>query len=57
MSLQRIAEHNNDEMTFLKWNGGEGKKKCSKGINANGIPYDSCSYIQKAMNYYKQITK
>lgn len=39
----------------LKWNAGELATRCSHGVNKYGVKYDSCSYVQKVMNYYKQL--
>jgi len=43
------------ERLFLQHNAGGNATKCSSGINKNGTPYNSCAYVQKAMNYYKQL--
>ena len=56
MSIQRIANKSQSEAdVFLKWNAGEGATKCRKSINSRGTSYDSCSYVQKAMNYYNKL--
>lgn len=39
---------------FKKWNSGN-TGPCSKGINKNGTPYDSCAYINEAMRYYSKL--
>jgi hypothetical protein len=55
VKMEELSKKYKPEQIFLKWNAGEGATKCSRGINKNGTPYDSCSYVQKAMNYYKQL--
>lgn len=57
VTLQRISLRAiTPERTFLKWNGGEGREACSKGYNKNGNWFNSCEYMEKAMEYYRQIT-
>lgn len=56
VTLERISRNRTPEQSFLSWNAGEGAKKCSSGWNKNKVFYDSCSYIQKAMGYYKELT-
>lgn len=36
---------------LLIWNAGIGTKKCSKGVNAHGVEYDSCSYVENGLSY------
>ncbi len=41
----------------LMWNAGPKAKKCSKGVNSHGVPYNSCTYIKKVLiSYQKQLT-
>jgi len=56
MSVQRMMKRYSPEQIFLKWNAGEGATRCRKDVNSNGTPYDSCSYVHKAMKNYKQLT-
>lgn len=42
------------QQVFLKWNAG-GAKKCSRGITKAGIPFDSCAYVKRSMDYYKTL--
>ena len=55
VKMEELSKKYKPEQIFLKWNAGEGSIKCSSGINKNGTPYDSCSYIKKAINYYNQL--
>ncbi len=57
LSLQRISNINFPSHTFLKWNAGERATRCSKGVNPQGVPYDSCEYVEKAMDHYKKLIK
>ena len=57
VKMEELSKKYTPEQIFLKWNAGEGATKCRKSINRNGTPYDSCSYVAKAMNYYKQLIK
>lgn len=34
---------------LLSWNGGEGAKKCSSGVNKFKVKYDSCAYVTKGL--------
>lgn len=43
----------NASQVALKWNAG-GAKQCSKGINSKGVAFDSCRYVQLAMNHYNK---
>jgi hypothetical protein len=45
------------ERLMLQHNAGGNAAKCSSGINKNGTPYDSCAYVAKAMDNYKQLIK
>lgn len=40
------------EGIFRKWNQGSGSE-CRRGVNAQGVQFDSCKYVQLAMNHYK----
>jgi len=39
---------------FKVWNSGN-TRPCSKGINKNGTPYDSCKYVREAMELYTKL--
>ena len=55
VKLGQLAEQRPIDKVALAWNAGEKATKCSKGVNRWNQPFDSCSYVQKAMNYYKQL--
>lgn len=56
MKVQKLLEKNSPKDILLKWNAGEGAKSCSQGTNSRGTPYNSCSYVTKGMEIYKQLT-
>lgn len=39
----------------LKHNAGENATECSRGWNKHKVFYDSCAYVEKAINYYNQL--
>ena len=55
VKMEELSKKYTPEQIFMKWNMGEGATKCKRGINKNGTPYDSCAYINKAINYYNQL--
>lgn len=55
LTMERMSKYYTPEQIFLKWNAGERATKCSKGINKNKVAYNSCEYINKAINYYNQL--
>ena len=55
VKMEEMSKIYTPEQIFLKWNMGEKATRCRKGVNKNNVPYDACSYVQKAMNYYKQL--
>lgn len=55
VKMEELSKKYTPEQIFLKWNAGEGATKCRKSINRNGTPYDSCSYVAKAINNYNQL--
>jgi hypothetical protein len=57
VKLGRLAEKYPMERIALMWNAGEGATKCSRGVNRWNQKYNSCSYVEKAMNHYKQLIK
>ena len=57
VKLGQLAEKYPMDKIALKWNAGEGATRCSQGVNKWGVKYDSCAYIAKAMNHYKQLIK
>lgn len=57
VKMEQMSKKYSPNQIFLKWNAGEGATQCSQGINKNGIPFNSCEYINKAMNYYNQLNK
>jgi hypothetical protein len=57
VKMEELSKKYTPEQIFLKWNAGEGATKCRKSVNGNGTPYNSCTYVQKAMNHYKQLNK
>jgi len=57
VKMEKMLKKYKPEQILLKWNAGEGARVCSSGINPNGVPFDSCAYVEKAMNYYKQLIK
>lgn len=34
----------------LRWNAG-GAKQCSRGVNSQGVAYDSCAHVAKVLSY------
>jgi hypothetical protein len=44
-----IKQGKKPSQILLGWNAGEGATQCSKGINKQGIPYDSCHYVEKGL--------
>lgn len=40
------------EEVFLLWNQGD-TDKCSRGVNRYGVRYDSCAYVEKALEILK----
>ncbi len=40
---------------FLIWNTGQ-NNGCSSGINWLGVPYDSCAYVEDALNILSEVT-
>lgn len=57
VKLGRLAEKYPIEKVALFWNSGEGATKCSRGVNKYNQSYDSCAYVAKVMNHYKQLIK
>ena len=55
VKMEELSKKYTPEQIFLKWNAGERATKCSKGINKNNIRYNSCEYINKAINYYNKL--
>ena len=45
------------ERLFLQHNAGGNATKCSEGYNSRGNYFNSCKYVEKALNYYKQLIK
>jgi hypothetical protein len=41
------------EEIFLGWNAGWSAKKCSSGVNSQGVRYDSCQYVKMAIDHYE----
>lgn len=39
---------------FKLWNSGN-LNPCKKGVNKNGTPYDSCGYVNHAMEVYRRL--
>lgn len=52
-----LSEGKSERWIFLQWNQGNGDgwgpgtKDCYKGVNDHGVPYDSCDYAQRGLNY------
>lgn len=40
-----------EEQIFLRWNAG-GATQCSRGVNRQGVKFDSCEYVRKAVAFY-----
>jgi len=56
VTFTEMLEKSTPERIALAHNQGGGTT-CRKGTNKHNQKYDSCSYVQKAMNYYKELTK
>lgn len=47
---QLVRKGKTDSQIFLAWNAGENAKKCGKGVNKQGVPYDSCKYVKDGLS-------
>jgi hypothetical protein len=54
LTIQEMLQHKTPEQIALQWNAGNAKK-CSKGINKLGVPYNSCEYVEKTIRNFNQL--
>ena len=56
VKVQKLLKKHSPKEILLKWNAGEGATNCSQGVNKNNVSYNSCSYVAKGMEIYKNLT-
>ncbi len=55
MIARWISQGYTDRQIFLIWNQGN-TGQCKSGVNKYGVKYDSCAYVEKALQVLEKVT-